>query len=122
MQNNLLRSIFKKQLITITFLKNSLFKTVYLMKNDLLRSIFKKITYSKQHNLCKIVYYNLFLKNSLFKSAYLMQNSLLQYLFKKNSLFKTVYLMKNDLLRSLFKKQLIQNSLSYANQLIMITF
>ena len=52
-----------------------------------------------------------------------MKNNLLRYLFQKRSLFKAAHLMQNSLLGSFFlKKQLIQSSLSYAKQLITISF
>jgi len=81
MQNRLLGSLFKKQLIQIAYLCKTAYQDLFL----------KKITYSKQLIYAKQlirIFSKQLIQNSLF-----MQNNLLGSLFQ-NNLFKTAYLCK----------------------------
>jgi len=60
MQNNLLRSLFSKQLIHA---------------KQLIRISFDKTTYSKQLIYAKTAYQDLFFQNNLFKTAYLCKTA-----------------------------------------------
>jgi len=66
MQNSLLRSLFKKQLILI-------FKKQLIYQNILLRPLFQK----------QLIYAKQLVAISFSKTAYLMKNKLLRSLFKK---------------------------------------
>jgi len=101
MQNNLLRSLLKKQLIyakqliMISFKKNSLFEIAYLCKTAYYDLILKT-TYSKELSYAKQL-----IRNNLF-----MQNNSLGSLFLKPLIRNTLF-MQNNLLRShfFFKKK-----------------